>query len=205
MKLKTASVLKLSALALAIAAPLMASAESERVNGNGDATARLNIRVVVPRVLFLGVGSGASGAGLASNTTVDRITFDYSTNPLDVGGGASAVAGSVTNSLTGSSADLPVKVWSNGGEVSIASTASDTNGLTNGSGDYIPWSEITTSSDSDDLAAPVPNSGTTGATTVTGSNKITNQEATWTYKFNNTTTLPAGTYNGRLIYTASTL
>ena len=49
--------------------------------GAGTAAAELELRVVIPRVLFLGVGTGA--ATLATNTTVDELTFDYSTNPLE--------------------------------------------------------------------------------------------------------------------------
>jgi hypothetical protein len=185
-----------TALALAIAAPLMAHAESELVIGAGSAAAELDLRVVIPRVLFLGVGTGA--ATLATNTTVDALTFDFSTNPLDVGTGAAA--GAITSTSPSGTASIPVRVFGNDGQVTI--TATDTGVLTSTTiaTDTIPFSELTVASSSTDLAAPAFGGGTS-LPTLTG--RITNQTANWTYSYANTTTPAFGTYEGRVTYTAT--
>ena len=134
--MKKALLLK-TTLALALATPLLASAESQLVTGTGvgtgTATARLDLRVVIPRVLYLGVGTG-SGTPLASNASIDALTFDYSTNPLDVG--TTAPAGSITSTgPTAATASIPVRVFGNNGQVTLA--ASTLGALTNATGDTI--------------------------------------------------------------------
>lgn len=186
-----------SALALALAAPLMASAESQLVTGAGSAVARLDFRVVVPRVLFLAVGTGA--AGFATNTTIDTVTFDYTSNPAAVGTGAAA--GVVTGNV------VPVRVVGNNGQVTLA--ASTTGALTNGTADTIAWSEITATSSLAALPSPtIPNTGAGAASNVTLSSgtKITDRTANWTFSYANSAVVAPGTYgttNGRVTYTAS--
>ncbi|MCW5654931.1 hypothetical protein [Hydrogenophaga sp.] len=186
-----------SALAMALAAPLMASAESQLVTGAGSATARLDFRVVIPRVLFLGVGTGA--AGLTTNTTIDTVTFDYTGNPAAVGTGAAA------STITGNV--VPVRVIGNNGQVSLV--ASTTGALTNATADTIPWSEITATTSLAALPSPViPNTGTgTGSNvTLSSGTKITDRSANWTFSYANSGVVAPGTYgttNGRVTYTAS--
>lgn len=182
-----------SALALAVAAPLMAHAESELVIGTGSAAAELELRVVIPRVLFLGVGTGA--ATLATNTTVDELTFDYSTNPLDVGTGAAA--GSITSTSPSGTASIPVRVFGNNGQVTITATNPLT--LTSGT-DSIPFTELSVTSSNADLDAP-DFSGGTSLPTLAG--RVTNHTANWTYSYANATTPAFGTYEGRVTYTAT--
>jgi hypothetical protein len=186
-----------TAVALAVAAPLLAHAESELVSGTGSATARLDLRVVIPRVLFLGVGTG-SGTPLASNAAVDALTFDYSTNPLDVGAGALAPAASITNTgPTPAGASIPVRVFGNNGQVTI--TATNPAVLTSGS-DTIPFTELSVASSNAALAAPAFGGGTS-LPTLAG--RVTNQTANWTYSYANATVPSAGTYEGRVTYTAT--
>jgi hypothetical protein len=193
---KKALLLK-STLALALATPLLASAESQLITGAGSAVARLDFRVVVPRVLFLGVGTGA--AGLTNNTTIDTVTFDYTTNPAAVGTGAAA--GAITGNV------VPVRVVGNNGQVSL--TAATTGALTNATADVIPWSEITATSSLAALPSPViPATGTGAGSNVTLSSgtKITDRTANWTFSYANTAVVAPGTYgttNGRVTYTAS--
>jgi hypothetical protein len=184
-----------SVLALAVAAPLMAHAESQLVTGAGAATANLDLRVVIPRVLFLGVGTG-SGTPLASNGVIDALTFDYSTNPLDVGTGAAAGAITSTGPTAGT-ASIPVRVFGNNGQVTI--TATNPAVLTSGA-DTIPFTELSVSSSNAALAAPAFGGGTS-LPTLTG--RVTNQTANWTYSYANTTTPAFGTYEGRVTYTAT--
>lgn len=192
------SLLLKSTLALALATPLLASAESQLVNGaSGSATARLDFRIVVPRVLFLGVGTGA--AGFATNTTVDTVTFDYTGNPADIGTGAAA--GTITGNV------VPVRVVGNNGQVTL--TASTTGALTNATADTIPWSQITATSSVAALPSPViPNTGAGTASNVTLSSgtRITDRSANWTFAYANSAVVAPGTYgttNGRVTYTAA--
>lgn len=186
-----------STLALALATPLMASAESQLVTGAGSAVARLDFRVIVPRVLFLAVGTGS--AAFATNTTIDTVTFDYTSNPAAVGTGAAA--GAVTGNV------VPVRVVGNNGQVSLA--ASTTGALTNGTADTIAWSEITATSSLAALPSPtIPNTGAGAASNVTLSSgtKITDRTANWTFSYANSAVVAPGTYgttNGRVTYTAS--
>lgn len=194
--MKKALLLK-SALALVLASPLLASAESQLVTGAGSATARLDFRVVVPRVLFLAVGTGAGA--LASNTTIDTVNFDYTSNPAAVGTGAAA--GAITGNV------VPVRVVGNNGQVTLA--ASTTGALTNATADTIPWSEISATSSLAALPSPViPNTGAGTASNVTLSSgtRITDRTANWTFSYANSAIVAPGTYgttNGRVTYTAA--
>jgi hypothetical protein len=186
-----------TAVALAMAVPMFASAESQLVIGSGSASARLDFRVVVPRVLFLGVGTGAATFG--NNTTVDTVTFDYSGNPADLGTGTAA------NTITGNV--VPVRVVGNAGQITLA--ANTTGALTNATADTIPWSEISASSSLAALPSPViPNTGA-GATsnvTLSSGTKITDRSANWTFSYANSAVVAPGTYgttNGRVTYTAA--
>lgn len=187
-----------TSLALALATPLLASAESQLVvGGSGSATARLDFRVIVPRVLFLGVGTGAGG--LATNGAIDTVTFDYTTNPAAVGTGAPA--GVITGNV------VPVRVIGNNGQVTLA--ASTLGALTNATGDTIPWSQITATSSLPALPSPViPDTGAGLASDVTLSSgtKVTDRSANWTFSYANDDVVAPGTYgttNGRVVYTAA--
>lgn len=184
-----------TALAVALATPLLASAESQLTVGTGAAAARLDFRVVIPRVLFLAVGTGATG--LAANATVDTVTFDYTTNPAALGTGAAA--GAITGNV------VPVRVLGNNGVIALAST--NTGALTNATGDTIAWSEITAvSSDATNFASPAP-SGASVNLGLSGGTKVTSRSASWTFSYANTAAVPPGTYgtatNGRVTYTAT--
>lgn len=199
--MKKSLILK-SALALALATPLLASAESQLVvGGTSGATARLDFRVIIPRVLFLGVGTGATAAVPGTIGTIDTVTFDYTTNPAAVGTGAAGVA-------TGNV--VPVRVVGNNGQISL--TAATAGALTNAAtpADTIPWSEITAVSSVPELPSPViPATGTGAGSNVSLSSgtKITDRSANWTFSYANTAVVAPGTYgtatNGRVTYTAS--
>ena len=189
--MKKALLLK-TTLALALATPLLASAESQLVT-TGSAVARLDFRVIIPRVLFLAVGTGS--AGTATNATIDTLTFDYTATPALVGSGTASVAQTVN-----------VRVRGNNGQVAL--TAATTGALTNATADTIPWSEITTSSDSTNLPSPtIPLTGTSAATNVLlNGGRVTDRAAVWSFAYANSAVVAPGTYgttNGRVTYTAS--
>ncbi|GAA6142152.1 hypothetical protein [Hydrogenophaga sp. 5NK40-0174] len=182
----------LAALAAAtLAAPMMASAESTVRNGNGDATARLNFRVVVPRVLFLGVGTGAGNIGDATTrvNTVDRLTFNIPS--ADVGNGVGTAAQVVD-----------VRVKGNSGQIALAANSGSL-GPTNATSDVIPWGDFTmSSSDATNLAVPAVGTSINVAPDSAGG-KLTERVAQWSFSYNNTAAIPAGRYDGQITYTAS--
>jgi hypothetical protein len=193
-----------SALGLMGLASTGAHADSQLVVGAGSAAARLDFRVVIPRVLFLGVGTGATAATPATVNTVDRISFDYSTNAAAVGTGAAAA--SITN--TGpvpAGATLPVKVIGNNGQVVLTATNPATLVSTTVPADTIPFSQITATSSLVTVGGvPAPAlSGGTSNVILTSGTKVTNAGANWTFAFANTAVVPAGTYDGRVTYTAA--
>ncbi len=190
-----------SALSLASLVSFTAHAESNLVVGTGSAAARLDFRVVVPRVLFLGVGTGASAAVLANNTTVDRLTFDYTGNPTAVGTGVAA--SSITNSAAFAGNAFPVRVFGNNGQIVI--TATNPVNLVNTAtpADTIPFTQITGSSSSAALPVPAVSGGTSSPAFSAGSTKVTNSTANWTFVYANTVNAAAGTYDGQVTYTAA--
>ncbi len=179
-----------AALALLMATPMLASAESQLVTGAGAAEAKLNFRVVVPRVLFLGLGTGA-GLPLASNTTVDTVIFDYTTNINDVGTGvaASVITGSV----------VAARVFGNNGQIQIAVT--NPANLTSGA-DTIPFTQITGAS-SDATNFPLPAFGGAAVSPVLNTTRLTNRTANWTFSYANSVAAASGIYNGQATYTAT--
>lgn len=182
--------LVLSALAaaamLSVSAP--ASAESQLVNGTGSATARLDFEVVIPRVLFLGVGTG-SALPAATNATIDKLVYDYTSNPSGVGTGVASAGQSVKVSVRG-----------NNGQVTLA--ASTTAPLTSAAGATIPWTQIAATSDLTEL--PSPDIGTSATVNVTGNGgKVTERYGVWTFSYANANLVAPGTYDGRVTYTAA--
>lgn len=185
-----------TALALAIASPLMASAESQLTTGGGSAVARLDLQVVIPGVIYLGVGSGSDQIVTGGN--VDNITFDYSNNADQVGI-TNVPAADISNSMATAGSTLPVRVFSNIGQVVI--TADNAANLVNGT-ETIPFTEMSVVSDNPNLAAPGFGGGTSQPLLA---GRVTNQTANWTYSYRNSTAPAAGVYTGTVTYTASLL
>ncbi|NDY93461.1 hypothetical protein [Ideonella livida] len=192
--MKKSLLITAAAATLALSLPMTASAESQLIVGSGTAVARLDFRVIIPRVLFLAVGTG-NGTPIASNSTIDTLTFDYSAAAADVGNGTASAAQSVA-----------VRVRGNNGQVALTATTSGA--LTTADGDVIPWSQITPSSDAGTLPTPaLPLSGPGTSSNVTlNAGKITDRTANWSFVYENDNIVAPGTYgttNGRVTYTAS--
>jgi hypothetical protein len=196
----------------ALTLPLMAFAESNVQSGAATAapgaTAHLDFSVVIPKILYLRVGTGSAytTGALTSVNTVDLITF-------------SPAAGTVGNGIAvaGTGGDLSggvetAAIVSNSGNVTLNATASGA--LGNGSGDSIPFTQITTASSAltsgTPLPAPILTNGTSSNVLLTApASKLIVQDAKWTYSYANAATVPAGTYGGvnannsRVTYTAT--
>jgi hypothetical protein len=192
-----------------VAMPLISMAESNVQTGAGNltATAHVDFQVTIPQVLYLRVGTGStytSGA-LAANTTIDEITFAPAAGSV---GNGTAVAG-VGGDLTGGVATAAV--IGNGGNVTLNATSAGA--LSDGAGDSIAFTQITTAASTlttaTALPAPVLVNGASANVVLTAVNKVVDQDAKWTYAYANATTPPAGTYGGvntntsRVVYTAT--
>ena len=189
------NILLKSAVALALGIPLVAGAESNFTTaaaGTVAATARVDFSIIIPKFVSLRVGT--TGAG-----NFDLITFsptagqvDAGTTPIS-GTGGDATGGAVNASVRG-----------NNGQIALSATSS-AGGLASGT-DVIPFSQIsTTSTGGTGLQAPILTNGASAAAvspTLTGT-KITNQSATWTYRYLNSAVVAAGTYAGTVTYTAT--
>lgn len=198
--------LKSLALAAAIAAPLAVHAESNFVTGSGalNATARVDFRITIPKVLFLQVGTGSL---LADNPAINLIDFVVPAANVGDGNPVAATAGS-GDLGTGA---VTAMVRGNGGNVTLA--ASTAGALGNGAGDSINWNQITTVAAALTTGTVLPAlalpNGASVNTVLNAVGGVVNQDARWTYSYNNTAVVPAGTYggvnvnNGRVTYTAS--
>lgn len=186
----------LSAMTAMLAVPFAAQAESSLATGNGqlNTTARVDFQITIPKFVALQVGT----AGAA----IDLITFALT--PAQAQAPGTPVAG--TGGDVGAGA-VTARVASNGGTVGLA--AATLGPLGNGAGDTINWTEITTTSSNASLPAPVLANGTSAAVNVVATGGVVLQTATWTYQYQNSAAVPAGTYggvnvnNGRVTYTAS--
>jgi hypothetical protein len=191
---------------LALAIPFAANAESSFQTGAGTLTANANVdfRITIPKVLFLQVGAGTL---YANNASVNLIDFNVAAT--DIGNGTSVPATAGSGDV--GSGTVSARVRGNGGIVSLnVSTLGD---LSNGAGNSISWGEITTTAAAwttgTTLPAPTITSGAGTAIPLTAVANVTNQDARWTYSYDNNTIVPAGTYggvnvnNGRVTYTAT--
>jgi hypothetical protein len=209
--MKTSIVLKSLLGSAALTLPLIASAASTFTSGAGtlNATATVNFTVVIPQFLYLRVGTGslyATGT-LATVNTTDLITFSPAVGAV---GNGTAVAG-VGGDLPGGGVETAA-ILGNGGNVTLVAAA--TGSLSDGAGDSIPFTQITTTAAANAeptlLAAP-PLSDTTSSETVPATGKIVKADAKWTFSYLNSVTPPAGTYggsaanNGIVTYTATML
>jgi hypothetical protein len=210
--MKTSFALKSLVGAGALMLPLMSFAESNVQTGTATAspgaTAHVDFAIVIPKILYLRVGSGSAytTGALTSVNTTDLITF-------------SPAVGAVGNStpVAGTGGDLPgggetAAIVSNSGSVTLNATAGGA--LSDGAGDSIPFTQITTASatltSGTALPAPVLTNGTSSNVVIAApATKFITQDAKWTYSFANTAVVPGGTYggvnvnNGRVVYTAT--
>ncbi|MGH8209720.1 MAG: hypothetical protein ACREU6_09000 [Steroidobacteraceae bacterium] len=210
--MKTSVALKSLLGAAALALPLLCYAESNVQTGAATAapgaTAHVDFSIVIPKILYLRVGSGSSytTGSLSSNPAVDLITF--SPTAAQVGNGT-AVAG--TGGDLGGGVETAAVV-SNSGNVTLNATA--TGALSDGAGDTIAFTQITTAvntlTSATALPAPVLTNATSANVVLTApATKVIVQDAKWTFSYANAATVPTGTYGGvntnnsRVVYTAT--
>lgn len=190
----------------------MADTENSTNFNNPTVGASLNYRVNIPSIIYFRVGS-------ATKDLVDKVTIDlnqslqFSSGTSTFNGGANPL-GNGTEIAATDNGDLVVDVRGNVGDIVITyEIIGNVNGLDNGAGRFIPYSQIkTTSSDNTNLPAPVLENGasaggSTGTSvTIAGhehGNRVVDRQAVWTYSYLNQIIPVAGTYEGRVEYTAS--
>ena len=155
------------------------------------ADARLDQRVVVPRMIFLRIGTGTN---FANNNVRDRVTFAVSPGNFAA---ATPIAG------TPSAGPIVARVLSNGGDVSFWARGTN-GGLNAGGGNRIPWTQIVPASSSGTLPHPTIGIGVAGpVTTLAATAGIVDRSATFSFTYSNSAPVVAGTYNGRVTYTAA--
>ena len=194
----------------ALSLPLVASAASTYTTGSGalTASAAVNFTVVIPQFLYLRVGTGSAYATgtLATGGSTDLITFSPAVGAVGNGTAVAGVGGDLAGGIE------TAAILGNGGNVTLV--AGVTGALSDGAGDSISFTQITTAAAANAeatlLAAP-PLTDTTSSETVPATNKIVKADAKWTFSYSNTVTPAAGTYggsagnNGIVTYTATML
>jgi hypothetical protein len=178
-----------AALAAALGAPLTVSADSSSTDGSTDAVANLDFEITIPSFVFLQVGSLSS---------IDEIVFgvDYTLDPPGTGSSVGSVP-------------TPVQVIVRGNVPSIHLKANGTDTIDNGAPGpaniVIPWTEIGIA-DTGSLTHPTIDSlGVGGGVQIDAdASGVIDVTEDWTFSFLNNAVYPSGTYNGSLVYTAST-
>jgi hypothetical protein len=210
--MKSSVALKTLVGAATLALPLMAYAESNVQTGaataSPGATAHVDFSIVIPKILYLRVGTGSSYStgNLTTNNAIDLITFSPTAAQLGNGIAVAGVGGDLTNGVE------TAAIVSNSGNVTLNAVA--TGPLTNGLGDSIPFSQITTTATTltSGTALPAPTLTNTTSTNVlltAPGTKVIVQDAKWTFAYANSAFVPTGTYGGvntnggRVVYTAT--
>jgi hypothetical protein len=198
--------------AAAMTLPIMVHAESTVTTGTGTitATAHVNFTVAIPQVLFLRVGTGSTYTGatpsLSNVATVDTITFSPAAGTVGNGTAVAGTGGDLNNGVE------TAAIVSNFGSVTLTATA--TGALSDGAGDSIPYTQITTTAaqltSTTALPAPVLANGASNSVVLTApATKLITEDAKWTFGYANSVSAPAGTYgatvtnNGQVTYTAT--
>jgi hypothetical protein len=210
--MKTSFALKSLVGAGALMLPLMAFAESNVQTGAATAapgaTAHLDFSIVIPKILYLRVGTGSAytTGALTSVNTVDLITFSPAAGTVGNGTPVAGTGGDLAGGIE------TAAIVSNSGTVTLNATAGGA--LSDGNGDSIPYTQITTTAatltSATALPAPVLTNGTSSNVVLTApATKFISQDAKWTFSYLNAANVPAGTYggvnvnNGRVVYTAT--
>jgi hypothetical protein len=172
-----------------------AQADSSFVTGAGaiTATTNLDFRIIIPKFIRFQVGSAGA--------TIDLVEFSV----------PAANVGNATPVARTNGGVVPVLLQGNGGNISLVGTTTGAGGLTNGS-EFISYAEITSSSSNAQLNAPTLVDNAASATVTVTPNvgaSVVNRTADWTFVYDNSNIVAAGTYggvnvnNGRVVYTAS--
>ena len=169
-------------------------------------TLQLKHRVIIPKLLYFRIGDEA---------TITKVTFDLTNSPsFNAGSGAGNNQTHNSGNPLGNSSviaatsngTLAVDLRGNSGDVTLSYAVDNPNGLADGAGHFIPYNEIVTSSDNASLLPPVLSNAAANTQVISANlygGRVVNKQVNWTYTYQNTLVPLAGTYNGRVTYTAS--
>ena len=173
-------------------------------SGGTGAPVNLDFQIVIPAFIYFQVGTAGAG--------IDQILF--SPTPAEVAGATLGIAGA-GGDLGGGT--VTVSLISNAGVIGSGVNITETNnsggnGLANadGTATYINYAQINTGTNNGNLPGPLlSNGGSNSVNIANTAGVITNEQAQWTYTYDNPATAPAaGTYGGnafggRVTYTAA--
>jgi hypothetical protein len=187
-------------ISAAVALPLIASAASTYTSGTGalTATATVNFQINIPQTLYLRVGSGSVYPGtLATVNTTDLLQFSPAVGSVGNGTAVAGTGGDLTGGVE------TAAVLSNGANTVSLSATEAAAGLSDGNGDFIPFTQITTTAAANTagytlLQPPLLNAagGSTSITLTPNASKVVQADAKWTFSYANSVTPPGGTYGG---------
>ncbi len=188
-----------------------ADTDADNKPGNGlNVSVQLRHRIIIPQIIYLRIGSAVPGG-------VDKVTIDLNNSPDFNAGNSqsytstSAPLGDASPVNATNNGTLVVDVRSNVGTVTISYEVSNTLGLSDGAGNFIAFDQIETISSDTNLPSPIlSNTGGASGSGITVdingnlySGRVINRQATWAYRYKNQVVPLAGTYSGRITYTAS--
>ncbi|QQZ28645.1 hypothetical protein HMY34_07700 [Thiothrix subterranea] len=182
------------------------SADAVRVDCEDNSTAELPVKVklTVPAFLFLQVGNANQTAELTYNVGTNLSSGAY-TGAIPPAGESGLAPSSITGSDVSNGVNVAVRA--NCGQVKIAYSVTDNNGLANGQGQFIPYETLQTSTSDSGLPAPTLRNATNAESLVSTSSygSVTDRKAVWQYTYTNSALPAAGTYQGTVTYQASCL
>lgn len=193
---------------VALIVPIQGGAEEASVNFVSGLALQyeldvdLNFQVEIPELLMFRVGTDGN--------VRDTVVFDVVTNPPaprvnETYNGESLYGNGIRVAAT-TNGTLEVEVIANSGTPVITTRVDNPSGLFNGEQNFIPYSEITCTSDNAGIPAPqLANVGIAPVTVTPNryNGLVTQQTANWTYSYENTERVAAGRYVGVVTYTAS--
>ncbi|MDC0949124.1 hypothetical protein OAS86_07270 [Gammaproteobacteria bacterium] len=191
-------------LAIVLADPAAGGRDTDNTQPY-EVSTQLRYRVIIGKILYLRIGD-ANG--------IERVEFDLGNTLVDGNqpwyGVPPTTSGSPVNAVSNNSAGqgaVNVELRSNVGSVELSATVSGGGqGLLSAEGDTIDFSEITSTSSDNGLAAPILNNSGGSSITISGNvfgGRAINRNAVWTYQYANSQSVPAGLYEGRITYTAT--
>lgn len=180
-------------------------ASASRIDCDFYSTSELPVKVKIniPAFLYFQVGDVLQ---------TPELTYDLSSG-LPGTGFINSDPGGHSNleptSISGSDASngVNVTVRANCGQVKLAYSVSDANGLGNGQGAYISYETLSVTSTDSNLPAPaLRNAADTESLVITNQyNLVTDRSAVWQYRYNNSEFPAAGVYQGTVTYQATCL
>lgn len=165
---------------------------------NDNSELRVDVKVVIPAFLAFQVGN---------ENVVPEVSFELDAPTLGLDG--YSYNNVSPTQITGSSMSQGVNasIRANCGQVQLSFSVSNSSGLSNGQGDYLDFSSISTTSSDPQFAPPTLNNQSNGDRLVgtTSYGSVTQRSATWGYQFSSMSLPSSGTYQGTVTYQATCL